>query len=71
MDEELAPGPSPQTGGQCLNVWVEIIGVPPGVGARPVTLNIFISDTDSRVGCTLSKFADDTTPWGTVDTPEG
>ena len=71
MDEELAPGPSPQTGGQCLNVWVEIIGVPPGVGARPVTLNIFISDTDSRIKCTLRKFLDDIKLCGVANTPEG
>ena len=36
---------------------------------EPILFDIFISDTDSRVDCTLNKFADDTKLWGAVDTP--
>lgn len=45
-------------------------GIPQG-WCQDLLFNTFVSDIDSGIECTLSKFVDDTRLCGVVNTPDG
>jgi len=72
MDKELVARLYPESGGQWLNIWMEICDKwwPPGISAGTNTLQ-FLHQGYSGVNCTLSKFVHDTRLYGAVDKLEG
>jgi len=73
VDKELAGWSPSKSCGQWLDVQVETRDEwrSSGLVLGPALLNISVSDMDSRIKCTLGKFADNTKLSGAVATLEG
>ena len=69
LDKELSGWLHSNCCRQWLNVQVDISNqwCSSGVCFGPAVFHIFVSDMDSGIKCTLSKFADDTKLCGVVD----
>ncbi|PKU43508.1 rna-directed dna polymerase from mobile element jockey-like [Limosa lapponica baueri] len=73
VDKELVGWPHSKSCGQWLDAQVGTSDkwCSSGASTGLVLFNMFVSDMDSEIECTLSKFASDTKLCGVVDTLEG
>lgn len=70
MDNQLAESSHSESCGECLNIQVTI-DITEGSLLGLALFNVFVSDTDSGIECTLNKFANDTKLCGAVYMLEG
>lgn len=70
VDKELAESSYPESCGKCLNIQVTI-DITQGSLLGLALFNVFVSDTDSGIECTLNKFANNTKLCGAVYMLEG